>query len=743
MGDPAPSSPLGVAGKLVALLAAFVVASIVAGVLTAGLFMPAVGATGNLARSSVDFFDALPEELQAQPLSQQSRVLWADGSTMATFYEQNRVVVPLANVAPVLRQAVVAIEDSRFYEHGGVDPRGMTRAFVNNFVGGDTQGASTLTQQWIKNVLAEQARREGGQEAYRAVVAEDYGRKTREIKLAIAAERRLTKDQILENYLNIALFGDGQYGIATAAQHFFNKRAADLTLPEAALLAGMIQSPRSYDPVDNPEQALERRNVVLSRMLRLGLIDRAQHDEAVAVPLEAMLHIQQSRNGCEQAGAAAFFCDYVITTLTRDPAFGDTPEARQQLLYRGGLTIATTLDKPKQQAADAAVKGAVAPTDGAASALVSVEPGTGRIVAMAQNRTYDPREGAKAGGTSINYNVDAPMGGGKGFQVGSTFKPVTLATWLSAGKSLLQPVNAPRRATIPYGSVKAGCTRLDARQTWPVSNSEGQGGGRLSVLEGTYRSVNTAYANMLLQLDLCNIVGTAQALGIHRADGAEMKPYPSFILGVEEIAPLTMASAYASFAQSGTYCAPMAITEVKNAAGKVIAAPQPQCKQAIKPDVADGVAFALTNTLDRGTARCCDIPWPAAGKTGTTNDSTETWFVGFTKQLSTAVWVGTPDQAPSVLDTTPINGRTGRVFGSTIAAPAWHAYMSGAMQGQPQVPFARAKAQFLVAPPKPRPRPAAPPPPAATAPPSAPAPPAPPPPDDAPPSQPPDEDEDD
>jgi membrane peptidoglycan carboxypeptidase len=711
MGGSAPHSShgaVGTTGRLAALLAAFVAASVVAGVLAAGLFMPAVGATGTVARSSVDFFDSLPEELEPQPLSQQSRILYADGSPMATFFDQNRIVVPLSSIAPVMRQAVIAIEDSRFYEHGGVDLRGMTRAAVNNFTGGDTQGASTLTQQWIKNVLAEQARREGGKEAYQAVVAEDYGRKMREVKLAIAADKRLEKDQILENYLNIALFGDGQYGVATAAQHFFNKSAKDLTLPEAALLAGMIQSPSYYDPVDYPEAALKRRNVVLARMLELGLITQQQHDEAEAVPLEAMLHIQDTRNGCEQAGSAAFFCDYVISTILQDPNFGKTPDERHRLLYSGGLTITTTLERPKQDAAQQSVLQAAAPTDGGAAALTSVQPGTGRIVAMAQNRAYNPSENAPPGTTAINYNVDAAMGGGDGFQVGSTFKPFTLATWLAAGKSLYDRVNAPATDHISYASLNSSCARLNPNDVWDVSNSEARSLGRMTVLEGTYNSVNTAYANMMKQLDLCAIRDTAQKLGIHRADGGEMAIYPSMILGAEEIAPVTMAAAYTTFAASGTFCSPIAILEVKDAKGEVIGGQKPNCSQVIDPEIADAVAFALTNTLDKGTADCCDIIWPAGGKTGTTNNSSETWFVGFTRQLSTAVWVGTPDQQPANLLGATLNGVTKqRFYGASVAAPTWQRYMNTAMQGLPGKDFPAVSTKFLKKPepPPPPPRP--------------------------------------
>ncbi|MFP5333748.1 MAG: transglycosylase domain-containing protein [Actinomycetes bacterium] len=702
------SSAVGTAGKLVALLAAFVATSVVAGVLVAGLFMPAVGATGTVARSSVDFFDSLPEELEPQPLSQQSRILWADGSVMATFYDQNRIVVPLSSVAPVLRQAVIAIEDERFYEHGGVDVRGISRAFVNNFSGGDTQGASTLTQQWVKNVLADRALREGGVEAYREVVDDDYGRKVREAKLAIAAEKRLTKDQILENYLNIALFGDGQYGVATAANHFFGKNPADLTLPEAALLAGMIQRPRAYDPVANPETALQRRDVVLQKMLELEYITRAQYDEAVAIPLEAMLNVRETPNGCAGAGNAAFFCEYVIATVLQDQAFGETPEQRQQLVYRGGLTITTTLDKTKQAAADEAVKAKVAPGDPAGSALASVEAGTGRILAMAQSKLYDPSEEAGPEGTSYNYAVDASMGGPPtGFQVGSTYKPFVLATWLRNGNRLSERVAAPRSPRYDVQDFERSCVDRVAPEVWEPRNSEGQGGGRITVLEATYRSVNTAYTEMARELDLCEIRDVAASLGVHRTDGGELGTNPSSVLGDNVIAPLTMASAFATFANSGTYCRPVAITEVKNSAGEVIGGQQPECSPAMEPDIANAVATALTNTLDRGTARRSDIDWPAAGKTGTTNESWETWFVGFTRQISTAVWVGTPNAEPTSLNGLTFAGeRHRRVYGGTVAAPIWQAYMSRAMEGLPAEDFPTPPSRFLREPAPPPPPPA-------------------------------------
>ena len=699
-GSPHASGSVEQVARAVSLLAAFVAVAVVAGVLAAGLVMPAVGVTGTLARSSVDFFDSLPEELEQQPLSQQSRILYADGSVMATFYYENRVLVPLSSVAPVMRQAVIAIEDSRFYEHGGVDPQGMSRALVNNFSGGDTQGASTLTQQWVKNVLLQQARAAENKELETSLLNEDYGRKLREAKLAISAEENLTKDQILERYLNIALFGDGQFGVQTAATHFFSKSAADLTLPEAALLAGMIQSPRRYDPLDNPQVALERRNVVLARMLEIGVIDQAQHDEAVAVPLEAILKPQQINNGCQQAGSAAFFCDYVTHVLLNDATFGEDARTRERLLYRGGLTIQTTLRKDDQQAAAEEVAKAVPKTDpsGVGASLVSVEPGTGQITAMAQNRDYTPSPEPVPGGTAYNYNVDRAYGGTTGWQPGSTYKPFTLATWLASGKSLSARIPAPSRPVYDVrDDFSASCGRFASEEYRP-QNSEGGGGGTMSVLEATFNSVNTAYLEMARQLDLCAIRDTAAKMGVHRADGEELRFTPASVIGSNEVAPLTMAAAFATFAESGTYCKPIAILKVTDATGAELPVPQAECAPVLDPEIANAVTYAMTQVVERGTASRLTFDRPAAGKTGTTNNSVETWFVGFTPQLATAVWVGTPDGDEVSLNDLTINGEQRNVFGATIAAPTWQAYMARALAGEPVQSFPEASERTLIGP---------------------------------------------
>jgi membrane peptidoglycan carboxypeptidase len=328
------------------LLASLVGTAVVAGLISAGLVMPAIGAAGATARGGVGFFEALPAELEQSPLAQQSRILYSDGSTLATFYSENRIVVPLDKISPVMRKAQVAIEDTRFYEHGGVDPRGVIRAAVNNASSSSsTQGASTLTQQYVKLTLQENALYAGNKAAARAAVAKDVSRKVQEMKYAIALEKKLSKDQILEGYLNIAYFGDGAYGVETAARHFFGIPAAKLSLPQAALLAGLVQQPGPYNPTAHPKAATDRRNVVLARMLQTGAISQRQHDQAVKTRLT--LNMKRTSNGCD-ASKAAFFCNYVYQLLTKSKILASTPEASAEMVKRGGLTVRTTLDRDMQ-----------------------------------------------------------------------------------------------------------------------------------------------------------------------------------------------------------------------------------------------------------------------------------------------------------------------------------------------------------------------------------------------------------
>ena len=673
------------------LLASLVGTSMLAGLLTAGLFMPVVGAAGQATRVGLGFFEALPVDIPTTQMSQQSRILWSDGTPMATFYYQNRVLVPLDQVSPEMRKAIVAIEDYRFYDHNGADPVGIARALVSNSLGNDEQGASTLTQQWVKTVLLYEALTNNDEKQIRALQTPDKGRKIREIKLAVAAERKYSKDQILENYLNIALFGDGQYGVQMASRHFLSKNASELTLPDAALLAGIVRSPTFYDPTDHPDRAQSRRNVVLDRMLELDIITQEEHDAAVALPITEQLKFEDTTNGCQYADRdAGFFCDYVTKVILNDPAFGPDRAARQRLLYRGGLTITTTLDPQRQQAAQQAVDTYLNNTDSVGGAISSVDSTNGHIVAMAQNRVFAPQTDAGVeGGGALNYNVDQAHGGGLGFQPGSTYKAFTLATWLSKGHSLNETVNANHRR-FNIARFNARCDDGSLGGTYSPRNSEGHGRGQMTVLNATEDSVNTAYMSMAYKLDLCDIRDTATALGVKTGDGQELPYNPATVLGAREVTPLSMAGAFGGFANNGTYCTPIAIVSVTDSTGAQLPKPEANCHQVLEPEVAAQVSQALNVALTRGTGkRIPGIGRVAAGKTGTTNRSTETWFVGYTPQgLSTAAWVGTPNNRPKSLNGARFGGRGhGRVYGATVAGPMWARYMGPAVSGMPAGSF--------------------------------------------------------
>jgi membrane peptidoglycan carboxypeptidase len=687
-------------GGILALLAALVGTSLVAGLLGAGLFMPAVGAAGATASQGVRLFESLPAELTQSPLAQQSRILAANGATIAIFYNENRVVVPLGKVAPVMRQAQIAIEDSRFFEHGGVDPKGVLRAAVNNASGASTQGASTLTQQLVKLTLQENAVYAGDEKGVQAATSKNIARKIQEMKYAVTLEKKVSKNQILESYLNIAYFGDGAYGIETAARHYFSTTSAKLTLAQAALLAGVVQQPQSFNPRLHPKASLARRAIVLRRMLETKVITQKQHD--VAMKTKPALKLRPSGNGCD-GSRYAFFCNYVYQQVLSDKAFGETPAARRQLVFRGGLTIRTTLDPSYQAKAEKAVLRKVSPKNKSkvVAALSVVQPGTGKVLAMSQSRPYG--RNTKKGQTTVNYNVDRIYGGGGGFPTGSTFKAFTLAAALADGRAVNSTLTAPSAGyTFQRNEFKPG-NCIDLRPLdYTVGNSEGNEQGTKTLREFTYNSVNTAFVRLESEIGICRVKEIAERLGVHLGqsttigqpdgqDSTQLRPYGSLTLGSESIAPLTMAAAYAGFAADGVFCAPTSITGARTLEGKQIKLPPSTCGEAIPQNVARGVTSVLQDVLTKGTARCCSIGRPAAGKTGTTNESTQLWFVGYTPQLSAAVWFGHPDSTKPMrrIDT----GRDyygSQLYGATVSAPIWRDFMSAASSGLPVQNFGQA-----------------------------------------------------
>ncbi|MPV37387.1 PASTA domain-containing protein [Georgenia subflava] len=673
------------------MLLAFLLVAGLGGVLTAGLVMPAVGAAGTVSQATTDLFEDLPSELAIAEPSQGSVILAADGSELATIYADNRINVSLDEVSPHMRNAVVAIEDRRFYDHNGIDPEGIMRALVNNLAGGQTEGGSTLTQQYVKNVLIEAGRVSGDEEAIREATAPTIGRKLEEARLSIGLEQQVGKEKILEGYLNIAQFGPSQYGVETAAQYYFSKPAADLTIAESAMLAGITQSPARHDPVRNPENAKKRRDTVLRTMRAQGFITEAEYDEAVALPIEDMLNVTPSSSTCAAAGISAYFCEYVVDELIQSDAWGEDADDRRQALYRGGLVIKTTLDPAKQQAAYDAVVANVPVNDPSDvnMALSSVEPGTGKIQAMVQNTNYGNATEEDPGALKLNLNVGQSHGGGTGYQSGSSFKVFTLIEWLETGHSLMDRVDSSNQ-TYPRESWTISCDPT-RRDDWSPKNLEGIGGGRMTVLESTRRSVNVSFAEMANQMDMCAIIDNAESMGLKTGTGEPLIPNPSAVLGTNNVTPLSQATAFATLAAGGVTCEPMAITEITDRSGNVVATPESTCSQVLEPAIVNGVNHALQEVVSprpSSTGFRAVVPGrPAAGKTGTANDDSAAWFAGYTPQLATAIWMGHVESNRSMFNST-INGQFHReVFGGLYPAQVFSQYTARALEGQPVEQF--------------------------------------------------------
>ncbi|WP_158079109.1 transglycosylase domain-containing protein [Actinomadura sp. CNU-125] len=517
-----------------------------AGLLVALMLIPTACTAGVGARDAARWFQTPPDDLEGLGVPQRSTILAADGSKIATFFYQNRVNVDLDDIAPIVRKAVVAIEDSRFYEHGALDTEGTMRALVTNLTsGGVEQGGSGITQQYVKNLLLVQAESDAERQAATEVTV---ARKIRELRYAVALEEKLSKDEILRRYLNIAYFGDGAYGIEAASRHYFSKHASELDLSEAAMLAGVVRYPHAYNPVANAELARERRDVVLDRMTELGWADPEKAAKAKERPLD--LDLEDVDNGCVSSGAP-FFCDYVQREILTDKAFGETAKERERLLKRGGLTIRTTLDPKAQRAAQRAVEKFVPPKNDAhlAAAEAMVEPGTGRIKAMAVGREMG--DGTERGKTWINFAVDASHGSSIGMQAGSTFKPFTLAAALDEGMPFGTRIMAPRSYT-PTGFRDCDGKNVGDPSAHLRNSADGEGGREFSLVTGTRHSVNTFFLKLEKEVGLCDTVEMAEELGMKQANGKPLEQYPSFTLGSNPVSPLRLAAAYAAFAPAAS-----------------------------------------------------------------------------------------------------------------------------------------------------------------------------------------------
>ncbi|MFJ9905781.1 transglycosylase domain-containing protein [Streptomyces sp. NPDC101152] len=666
--------------------AKFLGVSVLAGAVLAGIALPAVGALGLAAKGSVQSFDELPANLKTPPLSQRTTILDADGGQIATVYSRDRTVVPLKDISPYMQKAIVAIEDSRFYQHGAIDLKGVLRAVNKNAQsGGVAQGASTLTQQLVKNVAIEEA----GDDPTKVAQAtqQTLGRKIKELKYAIQLEEQLGKKKILENYLNITFFGEQAYGVEAASQRYFSKHAKDLSLQQAALLAGIVQSPSRYDPVNDSTEATKRRNVVLQRMADMGDISQAEATKAGRTPLG--LNPSKPKNGCITAvKGAGFFCDYVRQVFLTDPIFGKTQEARAKVWNQGGLTIRTTLDPQSQESVQDSIKKHVYKSDEVATAATIVEPGTGKILAMGQSRPYGIN--TKDHETSINLSVNKSMGGGAGYQPGSTFKPIVAAAAIEGGTPATQTYSSPYEMDYP-----APVSACDGR-TWDekgvhLTNENPDEHGPYSMKEATAKSVNTYYVQLISDIGICPVTTMAQKMGVERADGKKIQQAPSIALGTQEMSPLTMANAYATFAARGMYCTPVAIESITQTVGsqkKSLEVPKSTCSRAMSEKTADTVTTLLKGVVEDGTGKAAGLDSrPSAGKTGTTDNRYAAWFVGFTPNMAGAVWVGDPAHERQMKNISIGGVWNDKVYGGQVPGPIWRDMMDNALNGKPVEEF--------------------------------------------------------
>ena len=662
-------------------LAGIVGLSLVAGMLVTATVTPAIAVSGAAASSAITMFNGLPSYLEIGELMQPSTIYYTspEGTPveLATFFDQDREPVSFDSVSPVMYDAIISSEDPRFYEHGGIDMIGTARAIVKTYTGGSVQGGSSISQQYVKNVQVQKCESnakddEALKACYDEAVTSDgtsgMARKLQEMRFAIELEKQYSKNDILLGYLNIASFGGSTYGIQAAAQRYFSVNAADLTIAQAAALAGIVQNPNTFR-LDKPEREVngaadgysatkQRQKYVLGQMLKEGKISQEEYQAAYDAPIEPV--ISTPKVGCGSAGTGAgYFCDYVTWTIKNDPAFGKEPEDRERLLRRGGLKIYTTLDMRVQGPAQEAMERYVpASVDfmSLGAAGVSLEVSTGRILSMVQNTHFAQSQALidqDRSYSALNFNTTQAYGGSSGFPMGSTYKLFTLLDWLEQGHSVNEVLNGRTKI---FKSFPAKC----AGGVYPnkdLIKNFGNAGGRVgTVMDFTSASLNTGFLAMAEQLDLCDINEMAKRLGLTYGDGWDITkdkfdadgnqvetanaPYAT-VLGSKNVSPMAMAGAYATVANGGKYCQPKAIDSITGPNGEAIEPPKTTCEQVISPEVAATAAYALQRVMSSGTGTPSNT-WDGTaliGKTGT-DDSFHTAMVESSAKVATAVWVG-------------------------------------------------------------------------------------------------------
>jgi penicillin-binding protein 1A len=624
------------------------VALVLTGMVGAAAGLPTAAVLGGSVRMAAS---GLPSLAEMHPLAQPERtqVYDRDGHLIEVLHdEQDRIVVPLSAIPNVVRQAVLAAEDERFYRHHGIDDRSIVRALLANLLSREpVQGGSTITQQLVRN-------------AYPHLRDRSIVRKIKEASLAAQLEERLSKDQILEAYLNRVYFGSGYYGVEAASRGYFGKHVGQLTLTQAATLAGIIREPETANPRTASKRALVRRNTVLHQMAALHMTSPATVARAVTKPLGV-------RAPTSVGGRYPWFIDALKRQLLADPRLGSTVAERNRKLYQGGLRIDTTLDPDLQAKAEDAVA-RTRPHSGPDVALVAIDPRDGAVRAVVGGRDYHKRQ--------FNLAVQGER------QAGSSFKPFVLAAALDAG---ISPDSLWESSGFSDAKV------CGAR--WTVSNYEGKGSGKMPLREATWHSVNGVYARVMAQLCPAKVVAMAKRLGV---DIAKRQSHaPSIALGSANVSPMEMASAYATFADEGVHHDPVLFTKVSHH-GETLIENRSEGERRVSSALAFQVTDVLKGVIRQGTGTAARIDWPAAGKTGTTQDYRDAWFVGYTRQLATAVWMGYPGREVPMMDVGGI-----RVTGGSYPARIWHDFMAAAMKGRPSLDWERPseRLDFTVVPP--------------------------------------------
>ena len=632
-------------GRAVGALLALPVVIVAAAAFFAASLSPAAAVAAGASGLIADLFDFPPlvDDL-AEPW-ERSVITDRDGNQLAVIREENRKTVDLDAVPEHVQDAVLATEDAEFREHEGVNWAAIGRAAFSNVQAGEiTAGGSTITQQLIKNVAL------SGEQTLQ--------RKLQEAVYAIELESRLSKDEILEAYLNEAYFGNRVYGVATAAEFYFSKDVGDLEVEEGALLAGIIRAPGANDPLTNPEHALARRNIVLAQMARVGWLDddeaRALADEPLDLDVQPLPEPQQP-----------FFVDYVHELLLDEPALGDDRDDRRRRVRQAGLEIRTTLHPDLQELAHAVIADYLDPDEGHPDGvLTTVDPRSGEVLAIG----VGPREyGDGEGQTQVN--PAAARLGGSGRQSGSAFKPFVLATALEEG---LSPGH------VHEGGAEYEFENLSCPPDYAPGNYGGAMHDSMDMTQATAISSNVYFAHLLDEVGPGPLVDVTERLGVPLPRRTEIinGPQCSVALGTEDVFPLAMASAFGVFATSGERCEPHAILEIRDRDGEVITTGGDACEQVVSPEVADRTTFLLRQPIESGTAsQHGQIGRPAAGKTGTTSDHVDAWFVGYVPQLATASWVG-HDQPAEMTD--PRCG--GGVTGGCLPTMIWADYMQQAVE---------------------------------------------------------------